>query len=103
MLIDLLKPILENPLFAKYGLFTLFLNTFFSSFIPIPVVITSTALLLEGQNTIMISIIMIIGTVVGGILTYVIGYDGKKIYKLLMKGHKNEHYKKSFIWLNKYG
>jgi membrane protein YqaA with SNARE-associated domain len=103
MLIDFLKPILENPFFVKYGLFGLFLNCVFASFIPFPIVLTSTALLLDGQSPIMVFTVMAIGSVVGGFLTYVVGYDGKKIYKILRKTHGEEHYQKSFAWLNKYG
>jgi membrane protein YqaA with SNARE-associated domain len=103
MLIDFLKPILENPFFVKYGLFGLFLNCVFASFIPFPIVITSTALLLNGQNPILVFAIMAIGSVVGGFLTYAVGYDGKKIYRILRKTHGDEHYQKSFVWLSKYG
>lgn len=103
MLNDFLKPILENPIFAKYGLLGLFVNSVFASFIPFPIVITSTALLLDGQNAIMVFIVMSIGSVVGGVFTYFVGYDGKKIYKFLRKTHGEEHYERSFVWLNKYG
>src|SRR5438132_5074239 len=103
MLNDFLKPILENPFFVKYGLLGLFLNSIFASFIPFPIVITSTALLLNGQNSIIVFIVMAIGSVAGGILTYFVGYDGKKIYKILRKTHREGHYERSFVWLNKYG
>ena len=103
MLIDFLKPILENPFFVKYGLLGLFLNCVFASFIPFPIVLTSTALLLDGQSPIMVFIVMAIGSVAGGFLTYLVGYDGKKFYRLLRKTHGDEHYQKSFVWLSKYG
>ncbi|MDE1725711.1 MAG: VTT domain-containing protein [Thaumarchaeota archaeon] len=103
MLIDLLKPILENPIFVKYGLLGLFLNSVFSSFIPIPVVITSTALLLDGEETSTVFLVMTVGAIGGGILSYFIGYDGKKFYKLLKKTHENKHFEKSSGWLNKHG
>lgn len=103
MLIDFLKPILENPFFVKYGLLGLFLNCIFASIIPFPIVITSTALLLDGQNSASVFSIMAIGSVGGGIITYFIGYDGKKIYKLLRKAHSEEDYKKSFERLDKHG
>lgn len=103
MLMDFLKSILENPVFVKYGLFGLFLNCIFASIIPFPIVITSTALLLDGQNPAMVFIVMATGSVAGGILTYFIGYDGKKMYKLLRKTHNEEHYRKSFDQLNKHG
>ncbi|MGI0046093.1 MAG: YqaA family protein [Nitrosotalea sp.] len=100
---DFLRPILENPVFVKYGLLGLFLNSVFASIIPFPIVITSTALLLDGQNPAMVFAVMTTGSVAGGVLTYFIGYDGKKMYKLLRKTHSEEHYKKSFEQLNKHG
>ena len=103
MLIDFLRPILENPFFVKYGLLGLFLNAVFAAVIPFPIVVTSTALLLEGQSEIMVFTVMSLGSVIGGIVTYLIGYDGGKIYKILRKTHREEHHQKSFEWLNKYG
>lgn len=103
MLIDFLKPVLENPIFVKYGLVGFFLNCVFSSFIPFPTVLASTALLLDGQNSSMVFVVMAIGSVAGGILTYLVGYDGTKIYKLIKKTHRDEHYERSFKWLNKHG
>lgn len=103
MLIDSLKPILENPFFVKYGLLGLFLNSVFAAVIPFPIAITSTALLLEGQSETMVFATMAIGSVIGGVLTYFIGYDGGKIYRILRKTHSDAHHQKSFAWLNKYG
>ncbi|MDE1726553.1 MAG: VTT domain-containing protein [Thaumarchaeota archaeon] len=103
MLIDFLKPILENPFFVKYGLLGLFLNCIFASVVPFPIVITSTALLLDGQNPLMVFVTMAVGSIGGGILTYYIGYDGKKMYKLLRKTHNDNQYDKSFERLNKHG
>lgn len=103
VLIDFLKPILENPFFVKYGLIGLFLNCIFASIIPFPIVITSTALLIDGQNAATVFTTMTVGSVGGGIITYFIGYDGKKMYKLLRKTHSEEDYQKSFDRLNKHG
>lgn len=103
MLIDFLRPILENPFFVKYGLLGLFLNAVFAAIIPFPIVVTSTALLLGGQSEIMVFTVMSIGSVIGGIVTYFIGFDGGKVYKILRKTHKEDHQQKSFEWLNKYG
>lgn len=103
MFTDFLKSILENPFFVKYGLAGLFLNCVFASVIPFPIVLTSTALLLDGENPAMVFIVMAVGSVSGGFLTYFIGQDGKKMYKLLRKTHSDEHYKKSFDRLNRHG
>ena len=103
MLIDFLRPILENPFFVKYGLLGLFLNAVFASVIPFPIVVTSTALLLDGHSEITVFTVMSVGSIIGGILTYYIGYDGGKVYKILRKTHREEHQQKSFVWLSKYG
>lgn len=103
MLIDSLRPILENPFFVKYGLLGLFLNAVFASVIPFPIVITSTALLLDGQDEMTVFGVMAGGSVIGGVITYLIGYDGGKIYKFLRKTHRDTHHQKSFEWLNKHG
>ena len=103
MQIDFLKPILENPIFVKYGLIGLFLNCVFASFIPFPIVLTSTALLLDGESPTLVFVVMATGSIIGGFLTYLVGYDGKKLYRMLRKTHSEEHYQKSFAWLNKYG
>ncbi len=103
MMIDFLKPILANPFFVQYGLVGLFLNCVFASVIPFPIVITSTALLLDGENPGMVFAFMAIGSIAGGILTYVIGYDGKKMYKLLRKTHNENHYQKNFQMLDRHG
>lgn len=103
MLIDFLRPILENPFFVKYGLLGLFLNAVFASVVPFPVAVTATALLLDGQSEIAVFLIMATGSVIGGILTYYIGYDGGKMYKILRKTHSEDHQQKGFAWLNKYG
>src|SRR5574340_1111746 len=103
MLIDFLKPILENPFFVKYGLLGLFLNCVFASFIPFPIVLTSTALLLDGENPIFVFVVMAGGSVLGGFFTYLVGYDGKKLYRILRKTQSDEHYEKSFAWLSKHG
>ena len=103
MLTDFLKTILENPFFVKYGLLGLFLNCVFASVIPFPIVLTSTALLLDGVNPALVFVVMSIGSVSGGVLTYFIGYDGKKMYRLLRRTHDEDQYKKSFDRLNKHG
>lgn len=103
MLHELLKPILENPIFIKYGLWSLFFNSVFGAVIPFPVEITSSALLLDGQNTTLIFLAMGIGSTIGGVVSYMIGYDGKKIYSLLNKIQRKKHHEKSHVLLHKYG
>lgn len=103
MFADILKAILENPFFVKYGLAGLFLNCIFASVIPFPIVLTSTALLMDGENASLVFLVMAVGSVGGGILTYYIGQDGKKVYRLLRKTHSEHHYNKNFERLNRHG
>jgi membrane protein YqaA with SNARE-associated domain len=103
MINNFLEPILENSFFVKYGVLGLFLNSIFASFIPFPIAVTSTALLLAGQNAVIVFIVMSIGSVGGGVLTYLVGYDGKKIFKILRKTHRDKDYERSFAWLHKHG
>lgn len=103
MFIDIIKPIIENPVFLKFGLLSLFLNSILSSIIPFPPVITSTLLLLSGQSEVSVFVIMAIGSIIGGIISYTIGYDGNKILRFLLKRQKKEHYERSFTLLAKYG
>lgn len=103
MFADILKTVLENPFFVKYGLAGLFLNCIFASIVPFPIVLTSTALLMDGENASLVFLVMAIGSVGGGILTYYIGADGKKAYRLLRKAHSDHHYNKNFERLNRHG
>ncbi len=103
MFIDFLKTILQNPFFVQYGLEGLFLNCVFASIIPFPIVLTSTALLLDGENPLLVFLVMSTGSVVGGIVTYFIGQDGKKMYRLLRKAHNEGHYSKNSERLSRHG
>ena len=103
MLIEIIKPIFENPIFVKFGILGLFFNSVLSGIISIPSEITISALLLANQDPVIIFIVSAIGGVVGGIVLYYIAYDGKKLFYLIHKTHNKEHYEKSKSLLHKYG
>jgi membrane protein YqaA with SNARE-associated domain len=103
MLIDFIKQLVENPLLVKFGLAGLFFSSVLSSIFPLPVEIASSTLLLTGQSTNLVFIVMAVGSVLGGVISYVIGYDGSKIFNLLYKKQKRKHYEKSLTLLTKYG
>jgi membrane protein YqaA with SNARE-associated domain len=57
----------------KYEMIGLFLNSFFSSIIPIPTELATSILLLSKVNIILIFIILDTGSIVGGYLAYLMG------------------------------
>lgn len=102
MIEEVIKAIVGNSFFVKYGLIGLFLNSMFSSFIPIPTELTTSALLLSGESQMSVFIVLTIGSIVGGFIAYYIGYDGNKIFNWLRKIQK-KHHEKSLSLLRKYG
>ena len=106
-------------LFTKYGLLGLFVNGILSSVIPIPTELTISALLASGQNQLNVFIVLTIGSVIGGLLAYYLGYTGKKLSLQIRKrrtsksnfhnGNKNITYqdrekeKRSTVLLDRYG
>src|SRR6185437_13684265 len=77
-------------LFTKYGLLGLFVNGILSSVIPIPTELTISALLASGQNQLNVFIVLTIGSVIGGLLAYYLGYTGKKMSHIIYKKSKSE-------------
>jgi membrane protein YqaA with SNARE-associated domain len=106
-------------LFTQYGLLGLFVNGILSSVIPIPTELTISALLASGQNQLNVFIVLTIGSVIGGLLAYYLGYTGKKLSLQIRKDRTNEtnHHngnesitydhkdkeKRSTVMLEKYG
>lgn len=77
-------------LFTQYGLLGLFVNGILSSVIPIPTELTISALLASGENQLNVFIVLTIGSVIGGLLAYYLGYTGKKLSLQLRKDRTNE-------------
>ena len=72
---DIVRPIIQNQFFIKYGLYGLFVNGLLSSIIPIPTELTASALLLAGIDKMKIFLVLDISSIVGGLLAYFIGYE----------------------------
>ena len=103
MVYDFIQSIMQSSFFIKYGLVGLFLNALLSSVIPIPTELTTSALILGGQNKMAIFIILTIGSIIGGFLAYYIGYNGTKLSARLGRTPKKEHMERSDVLLTKYG
>jgi membrane protein YqaA with SNARE-associated domain len=87
-----IQEILANNTFQDYGIIGLFLNSFLSATaIPLPTEILTSALLLGGESQILVGIALILGSTIGGVLNYFIGFGGNT---LLTKFKKKKDQKK---------
>jgi membrane protein YqaA with SNARE-associated domain len=82
MIGEVIDAIIHNTFFIKYGLLGLFINGMFSSFIPIPTEVTTSALLLGGVNEMDVFLVLNIGSIIGGFIAYYIGYNIKLLRRL---------------------
>ena len=81
-----IQEILNNNTFQEYGIIGLFLNSLLSATaIPLPTEILTSALLIGGENIGLVAIALIIGSTIGGILNYFIGFGGNKLIKKIRK------------------
>ncbi len=80
------QDILANKIFQDYGVIGLFLNSFLSSTaIPLPTEILTSALLLGGENQILVGIALVLGSTIGGLLNYFIGFGGNTLLSKFKK------------------
>ena len=76
------QEILANNTFQEYGIIGLFLNSLLAATaLPLPTEILTSALLIGGENIFLVASALIIGSVIGGILNYSIGFGGSKLFK----------------------
>jgi membrane protein YqaA with SNARE-associated domain len=87
-----IQDVLANNTFQDYGILGLFLNSFLSATaIPLPTEILTSALLLGGESQILVGIALVLGSTIGGVLNYFIGFGGNT---LLTKFKKKKDQKK---------
>ena len=100
-----MQEILTNNIFQEYGIIGLFLNSLLAATaIPLPTEILTSALLIGGENIVLVAIVLIIGSTIGGILNYFLGFGGNKlIKKIKKKSDLEKHEKKHNKLLDKFG
>ena len=100
-----MQEILTNNTFQEYGIIGLFLNSLLAATaIPLPTEILTSALLIGGENIFLVAIVLIIGSTIGGILNYFLGFGGNKLIKKIKKKSDIEkHEKKHNKLLDKFG
>ena len=99
------QEILANNTFQEYGIIGLFLNSLLAATaIPLPTEILTSALLIGGENIVLVGIVLIIGSTIGGMLNYFLGFGGNKLIKKIKKKSDIEkHEKKHNKLLDKFG
>jgi len=101
------QDILANNVFQDYGIIGLFLNSLFSATaIPIPTEILTSALLIGGENVFLVVIALVVGSTIGGLLNYFIGFGGNKLVNKFRKkknGNDVVYEKKGNKLLDKFG
>jgi len=102
-LLGLLKAMIHDPFFIKYGLIGLFLNGMLSSIIPIPTELTASALLLTGDSKESIFVVLAVSSIIGGFLAYHIGTGGNTLFHKLSKKMTKENNDRGHKLLAKYG
>ena len=86
---QIVQDILANNVFQDYGIIGLFLNSLLSATaIPLPTEILTSALLIGGKNVFLVSVVLIIGSTIGGLLNYFIGFGGNKLVNKFRKKKK---------------
>lgn len=99
--------ILANNIFQEYGVIGLFLNSLLSATaIPLPTEILTSALLIGGENVFLVGIALVLGSTIGGVLNYFIGFGGNRLFNKVKKKKSKrdtEHGKKSNRLLEKFG
>jgi len=99
---SIITGLVSNELFIKYGLIGLLLNGLLSSVIPIPTELTVSALLLGGQDRVLIFIYLLVGSVAGGFVAYYVGYGGGKVFRLLYKKPNKKYEEKAEELMKRY-
>jgi len=99
--------ILSNNVFQDYGVIGLFFNSLLSATaIPFPTEILTSALLIGGENAFLVGFALGVGSIIGGILNYFIGFGGNKLVNKFRKkknGNGVKHEKKVNKLLDKFG
>ena len=81
-----MQEILTNNIFQEYGIIGLFLNSLLAATaIPLPTEILTSALLIGGENIVLVAIVLGSGSIIGWILNYFIGFGGNKLLKKIKK------------------
>jgi len=100
-----IQEILANNIFQEYGIIGLFINSLLSATaLPLPTEILTSALLMGGENIFLVATSLMVGSTIGGVFNYIIGFGGNRIFNKFKK-HENDEskHKKGHKILDKFG
>lgn len=72
---------IDNPIFVRFGLFGLFMNGVLSPILPFPPELTSSALIFAGESKTNVSLVLVLGWIIGGMFGYYLGLSSNKFVK----------------------
>ena len=102
-----IQEILSNNTLQDYGIVGLFFNSLLSATaIPLPTEILTSILLVGGENEYLIILALVLGSTIGGLINYFVGFGGNKLFnKFKKKSAKTDdlNEKKSHKILDKFG
>ena len=89
-LYDQFQTVASNSIFQDFGLVGLFFNSILSATaLPLPTEPLTASLLAGGESKLLVGSVLLLGSIVGGVMNYWIGFGGKslgsKIRKLIKK------------------
>ncbi len=100
---------LADNTFQEYGILGLFFNSLLSATaIPLPTEVLTGALLMGGEAEINVGIVLVVGSVIGGLVNYGLGLSGNKLFKFFRRNKEEkpmteQDHKKSHKFLEKFG
>lgn len=97
------QEIASNQVFQEYGVAGLFINAILSATaIPFPTEILTASLLAGGEDPIILGVVLLAGSSIGGVLNYAIGFGGNKLFRRFKKKETKDD-EKGHKWLKRLG
>ena len=94
---------IDNPIFVRFGLFGLFMNGALSPILPFPQELTSSALVFAGESKTNVSLVFVLGWIIGGMFGYYLGLSSNKFVKWRHITSSKQDDKRGYKLLMKYG
>ncbi len=103
-LLEQFRSLTDSQIFHDWGIIGLLLNSLLSATaLPIPTEILTASLLAGGENPLYVVLALVIGSTIGGVLNYFIGFGGTKLFRRFRKKHDDDTEKKGHKWLERFG